>query len=539
MSVLQERVELFSELGTAAELLFSPTALLLVAVGSFLGIIVGAIPGLTGAMLIALALPLTFAMSGELALVLLVSMYVGSVSGGLVTATLLRMPGTPASIMTTLDGYPMAQQGKSGRALALGIGASFIGGMISWGFLVCLAGPMATWSLSFGPFEFTALVLVALVLIMSVSGRSLSLGVLAGAIGVLIAMPGSSPATGVSRWTFGLHELDDGFKLLPVLIGLFAVNQVIRQLLAPDNNQTSPSTSDGRAKRGESNSQHQDLDETEENVSVPSLPDSGDALQFHRQDLRTHGTNLVRSSLIGTWIGILPGIGANIGSVMSYAAAKKASKQPERFGQGSEEGIVASEAANNATVGGALIPLVSMGIPGSVIDAILLGAFVIHGLQPGPMLMQQNPLAVQTIMGALLLANVFTLAFLLVGARSMVRVASIPQYILLPIVMIFCVIGSFALANRMFDVWVMLGFGVAGYLFERAKIPLAPLVIGFVLAPIGEEHLSAGLMQSGGSWLPLIQRPISATLSVVAVVILSWTLWQHFHRNESTESNAP
>ncbi|TWU49847.1 tripartite tricarboxylate transporter permease [Rubripirellula reticaptiva] len=565
---------MFTDLGTAAELLFSPTSLMLVAIGSFLGIIVGAIPGLTGAMLIALALPLTFSMGGELALVLLVSMYVGSVSGGLVTATLLRMPGTPASIMTTLDGYPMAQQGKSGRALALGIGASFVGGMISWGFLVCLAEPMAIWSLSFGPFEFTALVLVAMVLIMSVSGRSLSLGVLAGAIGVLIAMPGSSPATGVSRWTLGLHELDDGFKLLPVLIGLFAVNQVIRQLLCSGNEggvdsklslnrrilhspsgRVEPKRGEGRVlessprlgstlleKEGEV--KLHDLNDEGGNVShasaeSTSVIDSGDALLFHRRDLRTHGPNLLRSSLIGTWIGILPGIGANIGSVIAYAAAKKSSKHPEQFGHGSEEGVVASESANNATIGGALIPLVSMGIPGSVIDAILLGAFVIHGLQPGPMLMQQNPLAVQTIMGALLLANVFTLLFLLVGARSMVRVASIPRYVLLPVVMIFCVIGSFALANRMFDVWVMLGFGVAGYLLERARIPLAPLVIGFVLAPIGEEHLSAGLMQSGGSWLPLIQRPISMTLCVVAAAIFSWTLWQRFHRNDSTHSNAP
>ena len=495
---------LFSELGAVAELLFSPSALSLIALGSFLGIMVGAIPGLTGAMLIALSLPLTFAMSGEHALVLLVSMYVGSVSGGLITATLLRMPGTPASIMTTLDGYPMAQQGNAGRALALGIGSSFVGGMISWAFLVCLAGPMATWSLSFGPFEFFALVLVALVLIASVGGRSLSLGMLSGALGVLIAMPGSSPATGATRWTMGMHELDDGFKLLPVLIGLFAVNQIIQQTL---RNRES---------------------------SKPSIVIADDALRFRKDDAKVHGLNLIRSSLIGTWIGILPGIGANVGSIVAYATAKKASKRPEAFGHGSEEGIVASESANNATVGGALIPLVAMGIPGSVIDAILLGALVIHGLQPGPMLMQQDPLAVQTIMGTLFVANVFTLLFLLMGARAMARAASVPPYVLTPIVMIFCVIGSFALANRMFDVWVMLAFGVVGYLFERGRIPLAPLVIGFVLAPIGEEHISAGLMQSGGSLLPLAQRPIAATLCLIAAGIFAWTLWQRFTPVEET-----
>ena len=325
---------LFSDPGTVLSLLVSPSALLLAVIGSVLGVLVGAIPGLTGAMLIALALPMTYSMPSEYALVLLVSMYVGSVSGGLVTATLLRMPGTPASIMTTLDGYPLTQRGQSGRALALGIGGSFIGGMISWVFLLLLSGPMAKWSLSFGPWEFFALVMVAMVLIATIGGKSLSLGLLSGMVGVMIAMPGTSPATGVPRWTFGMAEMDDGFKLLPVLIGLFAINQVIRQLFdGPDNEPESSSN------------------------------DLGSRLDFRAGDLVRHGWNMFRSSLVGTWIGILPGIGANVGSVVAYSLAKRASKTPEQFGHGSEEGIVASETANNATVGGALIPLVSMGIP--------------------------------------------------------------------------------------------------------------------------------------------------------------------------------
>ncbi|MEL6104553.1 MAG: tripartite tricarboxylate transporter permease [Planctomycetota bacterium] len=475
-------------------LLLSPAALALVATGSVLGILVGGIPGLTGAMLIALALPMTYSMPGELALVLLVSMYVGSVSGGLVTATLLRMPGTPASMMTTLDGYPLAQRGEAGRALALGIGGSFVGGMVSWVFLLCLAVPMARFSLSFGPFEFFALVLVAMVLIVTVGGNSLTLGLLSGAIGVVLAMPGSSPATGKPRLTFGLHVLDDGLKLLPVLIGLFAVNQVIRQVLGG-------STPESSIERAEAN-----------------------RLRFHVTDLRDHGWNLFRSSLIGTWIGILPGIGANVGSIVAYAAAKRASKRPEVFGQGSEEGIVAAETANNATVGGALIPLVAMGIPGSLIDAILLGALVLHGLQPGPMLVQSDPLVVHTIIGTMFVANLATLAVLLVGARWMSHATRIPRHVLVPVVLVFCVIGSYALANRMFDVWVMLAVGVGGYVLERRRIPLAPLVIGFVLAPIAEEHLTAGLMQSGGSFAPLVTQPIALSLVLTAVGMLAWTL---------------
>lgn len=476
-------------------LLLSPSAIVLVGIGSVLGILVGGIPGLTGAMLIALALPLTYSMPGELALVLLISMYVGSVSGGLVTATLLRMPGTPASMMTTLDGYPLAQRGEAGRALALGIGGSFVGGMVSWVFLLCLAVPMARLSLSFGPFEFFALVLVAMVLIVSIGGKSLSLGLLSGAIGVMLAMPGSSPATGQPRLTFGLHALDDGLKLLPVLIGLFAVNQVIRQVFGGP-------TTESSIERAEAN-----------------------RLRFHGRDLRDHGWNLLRSSLIGTWIGILPGIGANVGSIVAYAAAKRASKRPEAFGQGSEEGIVAAETANNATVGGALIPLVAMGIPGSLIDAILLGAMVLHGLQPGPMLVQSDPLIVYTIIGTMFVANIMTLFVLLATARWMSRAARIPRYVLVPVVLVFCVIGSYALANRMFDVWVMLAIGVGGYVLECRRIPLAPLVIGFVLTPIAEEHLTAGLMQSGGSFVPLLTHPIALALVLTSAAMLAWTVW--------------
>ena len=482
-----------TEIGPLIELMVTPAAIALVVIGGTLGVVVGAIPGLTGAMLIALTLPLTFGMSGEHALILLVSMYVGSVSGGLVTATLLRIPGTPASIMTTLDGYPMARRGQAGRALGLGIGASLVGGMIAWGFLVLLAGPMAEWSLAFGPFDFFSLVLVALVLVASVGSGSPTLGLFSGLLGMLIAMPGTSPATGMTRWTLGIQELDDGFKLLPVLIGLFAVNQVIRESL----------TWAGQPARS---------------VSI----DASSGLRL--SDWRRHVLNLLRSSLIGTWVGILPGVGANVGSMMAYSAAKSASRTPERFGQGCEEGIVAAESANNATVGGALIPLIAMGIPGSVIDAILLGALVIHGLQPGPLLMQQNPLAVHTIFAALLCANLFVFALMNFSSRWIAHLTVVPRWLLVPVILSFCVVGAYALANRMFDVWVMLAFGLIGWALERCRVPLAPLVIGFVLAPIAEEHLTAGLMQSGGSITPMLTSPVSLIFCSMATATLIWTL---------------
>ena len=499
-----------SDLPSTIQFLVTPASLGLMALGTSLGVIVGAVPGLTGAMLIALTLPLTFGMSGESALILLVSMYVGSVSGGLITATLLRMPGTPAAIMTTLDGFPLAKRGQAGRALGLGVSASFVGGMISWGFLVLLAKPMADWSVSFGPFEFFALVLMALVLMASVGGPSLSKGLLSGFLGILAAMPGTSPGTGQVRWTFGIHAMDDGFNLLPVLIGLFAVNQIIRDIVH--------------------------IDEPIESIQLNRR-----GLFLRLADWKKQGVNLMRSSVIGTWIGILPGIGANIGSIVAYSAARSTSKEPERFGNGSEEGIVASEAANNATVGGALIPLIAIGVPGSVIDAILLGSLVIHGLQPGPLLFAEQPQIVYTIMGTMLLANIFMFVFMLASVGWLSKLSRVPRSLMLPVILTFCVVGSFALANRSFDVWVMLGFGLFGFALERMRIPLAPFVIGFVLAPVAEEHLSAGLLQSGGSFLPLITRPVSLAFCLVAAAMLGWTLVRRSrgrHRMPATGESA-
>lgn len=483
-----------------------PVNLLWVGIGTMLGILVGAIPGLTGAMLIALSLPLTYAMQPSEAMVLLVSMYVGSISGGLITATLLRMPGTPASVITTLDGYPMARAGKPGRALGLGIMASFAGGLISWGFLILLAEPISHISTELGDFDYFALVLVALVLIASVSGKSLAAGVFSGFLGILVTIPGESPATGDTRWTWGIEQLNNGFDLLPVLIGLFAVSQVIHEVA----------------------SREKKVEEISQIAPEGILLGVGDWLR--------HMINMIRSSVIGTWVGILPGIGANVGSVMAYSAAKSVSKQPEAFGTGSEEGIVASEAANNATIGGALIPLVAMGIPGSVIDAILLGALVLHGLQPGVLLFHNHPEIVYTIIFTMLIANLTMFGMMLLSAKWISKLATIPRVYLLPVVVVFCVVGSYALNNRMFDVWVMLGFGVVGFMMERSRIPLAPFVIGFVLAPIAEEKLGAGLQATGGSYAPLVTRPVALTFVLISLVLVVWPIlkmWRNSGRGDT------
>jgi len=481
--------------------IISARGLLLMACGTILGITVGAIPGLTGAMLIALALPMTFSMEPGPAFILLVSMYVGAVSGGLITATLLRMPGTPASIMTTLDGYPMAKAGNPGRALGLGITASFVGGIISWLFLVALSAPIALYSTRLGAFDFFSLVLLALVLIASVGGKSLSLSFFSASCGILASLPGIDLATGELRLTFGYEELNGGLKLLPVLIGLFAISQIIS-----------------------------DISRIGEKIEVIPVKKRKEML-FKLKDWRNQAANLVRSSVIGTWVGILPGVGANIGSVAAYSAARSMAPPTERdkFGKGSEYAVVASESANNATVGGALIPLISLGIPGSVIDAILLGALLVHGLQPGPLLFQQNPIMVYTIMGTTLVANVFMFLFMIFAVKHITKLARIPRGLLMPVILVFCVIGSYALSYRMFDVWTMILFGLLGFGFERLKIPLAPFVIGFVLAPVAEENLLTGLMGSNGSYLPLVQRPVSLFFVGLSILLLTSSIYKRYH----------
>lgn len=469
--------------------------------GVSVGALVGAIPGLTGAMVIALTVPLTFAMPENAALALLVSLYTGSVGGGLVTATLLKIPGTPASMITILDAYPMTQRGEGKRALRLGIVSSCAGGLISGLALFFLSQPMAEWSVRLGAFDLFALTAMALCFISAVAEpgpRGMIRGALSGALGCLATLPGTHPATGEIRFTGGWNALDDGISLLPVLIGLFAFSQAFRDCLS----RAEPTSNPCARHRGA----------------------AGDRSPRLQSRWRILSRGILRSSVIGTVIGILPGIGANVGSTVSYGVAKHLSKSPEDFGKGSEEGLVASESANNATVGGALIPLISLGIPGSVVDAILLGAFVIHGLQPGPLLFVNHPLTVQSLIGAYFLSNMVLVAVMLVLSRWFAKIAGIPKSYLAPFILLLCIVGSYCLNNRMFDVHVMIGFGFAGLLFSRWSIPPAPFVIGFVLTPILEENLGAGLMISGGSYLPLFTSPFSVTCLLFSGLILAASL---------------
>lgn len=495
-----------SALSTAIMQILTPWSFFMLFTGTLLGIVVGAIPGLTGAMLIALTLPLTFYMEPFNAVVLLIAMYVGAISGGLITATLMRMPGTPASVMTTFDGYPMARSGRPGRALGLGITASFVGGLIAWSVLLTITKPLSILATRFGPFEYFTLIMMAMVLIASASEGSMVKGLLSGLLGMLVSMPGVDPASGMPRLTFDWYLLNGGLQLLPVLIGTFAVSQIIADTL--------------------------DIHDKPERTEV-----ANDSVLMSFRDLKRNGVNMIRSSFIGTGIGILPGIGASIGSVVAYTTAKNMSKTPEEFGKGSEEGIIASEAANNATVGGALVPLIAMGIPGSVIDAILIGALTIHSIQPGPTLFLTNSDIVWAMIATCLLANILMFILMTSSVRHIASMIYLPRSFVLPVVAVFCVVGSYALNNTMFDVWVMLLFGVIGFMLERAKIPLGPFVIGFVLAPLAEEKLRSGLMMTAGDFTPVFTRPFPLFFTIMAVILLIWPFWTEHKRKRAAKTD--
>ena len=477
-----------TELAAAALSLADPFALLLVLAGVLTGLVVGAIPGLNGAMVIALALPLTYGFTPAQAMLLLVALYVGAISGGLVTAILFRIPGTPASVVTTFDGHPMALRGEAGRALKIAIGSSFVGGMVAAVALFVISEPLSRAAAHLSFFDMFALVILAMTLIAFVSEGRLVAGLLSGLLGMLAAMPGYDPSSGQLRLTAGQGWLSGGFGLLPVLIGVFAVSQAMGEVL-----------SIGR--KGE----------------VISMTDRG------RLGLRFWGRaapNMLRSGVIGTVIGVLPGIGAAIGSLVAYAAARGLSKSPHQFGTGADAGIVASESANNATVGGALVPLVAMGIPGSVIDAVLLGALLVHGLKPGPLLFTTNPDVVYSIMVGYVAANVAMVVMLSLLVGRIAKLVLLPRAGLVPAILVFCVVGSYAISGRMTDVWIMIGFGIAGFLLERARIPLGPFVIGIVLAPIAETSLRSGLMSTAGDPTPLFVGMVSGPLLALSLLLI-------------------
>jgi len=481
---------MFEQLLKGALLIMEPYNFLAVLIGVIAGVIIGALPGLTSPMGVALLIPFTYGMKPIPALAMLTALYCGGTFGGSISAILVRAPGTPAAAATTFDGYPLAQKGQAGKALGTACISSSLGGLFSVFVLILLAPQLANFALRFGPAEYFALSLFGLSMLSSISEQSTLKNLIGGLTGVLLAMVGIEEISGFSRFDFGLPELMHGISFVPVMIGLFAGSEVFRQIARPGGIQL-----------------------LAKNISV-TLPTW--------QEIKEMRATMTRSALIGTYIGILPAEGGTIASFIGYNEAKRFSKHPEKFGTGILEGVAAPETANNAATGGAMVPTLALGIPGSGTTAVILGAMMIQGLRPGPLLFIQHVDLVYAIFIGMFLANLIFLVVGLVGAKAFAQVVRVPPYILTPIIMVLCVVGSYALNNNIADVWIMIVCGVVGYYMRRHGFATAPIVLGLVLGPLIEVNFRRALIIFDNNLTPFFTRPYSALFLVLTLLGLSW-----------------
>lgn len=475
----------------------TPSVLGLIVIGVLFGIIGGSIPGITVTMAILVVFPFTFTMDPVSGVSLMVGVFVGGYSGGIVAGVMLGIPGTPSSITTVYDGYPMAQKGEPGRALGIGVASSFLGTIISVAVLVFFGPLIASFSMNFRPWEITALIVFALTLVAGLSNGALLKGLLAAALGLLITTVGYDRNSNL-RFDFGIPAFGSGFEILPVMIGIFAFSQLLGNI----------------EKLKDEKSETKKIDT---NVSIPY----GQILK----DMAGQKLNTLRSSLIGSLVGALPGTGGTVANFLSYDQAKKFSKTPEEFGKGTPSGIVASEASNSAVAGGAFVPTLALGIPGDLPMAIMMGVLILHGITPGPMMFEQNPVLVGAIYASLLIGAVVMVLCNLLLVRWFAKISLIPQQILVPVVLMLCAIGAYALNNNLFDIWVLFIFGIIGYLLWKAEVPLTPLILGVVLGNNLERQLFRAL-ELHESWLTFLTRPLSALFLALAVASILFSLYQ-------------
>ncbi len=477
--------------------------LLMIIVGVVSGIIIGALPGLSATMGVVLLLPLTFSMGIIPSLMLLLGVYCGAVYGGSITAILIRTPGTPAAAATVLDGYEFAKRGEGGRAIGVSTVSSAIGGLVSCVALLTIAPILSKFALQFSAAEYFALAVFGLTIIGCVSGKSVVRGLLAGVIGLIVATVGIDNTSGTLRYTMGSVSMLSGFSIIPAMIGLFALPQVIMGL-----------------------EQGKEKERVLQKVTRV-LPSKEDFKKIFPLSL-IFGT-------VGTFIGAVPGTGATIASFLSYNEARRWSKHPEKFGTGVVEGIIAPESANNGVSGGALIPLLTLGVPGDVTTAVLLGAFLIQGLQAGPMLFTEHPDIVYSIFTGMFVINIVMLVAGLFGQKIFIKIVSMPNFIIVPMIFILCVVGSFAINNSIFDVGVMFCFGLFGYVLNKLEIPEAPVVIGLILGPLVESSLRRALILSKGSMMIFIQKPISAIFLLLSLLSMSWPYFAKLYKARMTQ----
>jgi len=473
-------------------------------VGTVVGLVFGAIPGLTFSMALALLVPLSFGMQTTPAIALLLGTYVGGMTGGSVSSILLGIPGTPSSAATVFDGHPLAQRGEAGVALGTAVVASVFGGLFSLGVMMLLLEQVAALAIRFGPAEIFALVLFGLSTICGLAERSIVRGLVAGTLGLMLMVIGLDDLDGVARLTFGTVQLQQGVNLLVAMIGLFAVPQVIKIFM--EHGRTEPAKIPERLR-----------------ARLPSLAQLKERLWL-----------MVRCAGIGTGIGAIPGTGGPIAAFLAYDHARRFSRRPEDFGKGELSGIAAPESANNAVTGGALIPLLSLGIPGDPATAVILGGLLVHGLQPGPLLFRTHLSAIYALYFAVVLAYVVILIVQVLGIRIFVRVLRVPQHLLAVGIVVMCVLGSYAIRNSIFDVYLMGIMGMAGYVLQRLRIPIAPVVLGLVLGETLERQYRTALILSEGSHKIFVSSvPAVLFLSLTAMAI-GWQVWSSVRARSGT-----
>ncbi|MCQ2453621.1 MAG: tripartite tricarboxylate transporter permease [Clostridia bacterium] len=472
----------------------TPTGIFLMFIGVAVGIVFGALPGLSATMAIALFLPVTYAMASTDAMTLLMALFIGAISGGLISAILLHIPGTPSSVATCFDGHPLVKKGQAAKALGVGVVFSFIGTVFSTVLLMFIAPEIAKVALNFGQYEFFSIAIFSLTMIATLSSGNVVKGVMSGVIGFMFSTVGTDAIEGVPRFTFEMASLKGGFDMLAVMIGLFAVGEIIS------------AAQESRQPAGELMAQ----------PSMKGIKGFG----FTMKEFWGQMVNCIRSGIIGMGIGILPGIGGGTSNVLAYTVAKNSDKHPEEFGTGRIDGLVASETANNATIGGAMVPLLTLGIPGDTTTAMLLGALTLHGLTPGPLLFQNQAEVVYGIFAAMLICSVIMLFMEFFGLRIFVKLLTIPKYILLPCIFVLCGIGAYALKNNMTQVYACLIFGALGFGFKKFDIPSTPFILGFILGPLAESNYRRGMIRTKGSFLPFLQSPIAIVFLAIAAIVL-------------------
>ena len=501
-----------------------PLLILMVFAGTVVGVIFGAIPGLTATMAVTICLPMTYSMSDSRAIALLMALYIGGISGGLVSSIMLNIPGTPASMVTAFDGAPMAKKGEAGKALGTGIFYSFLGTMFGLIAMVILSPVLANVAIKFGPFEYCALSIFSLSLVIALTGKDMVKGMCAALLGVIFATFGISATDSVIRYNFGMVEMQSGFTQLVVLIGLYAIPEVVAVAMAVKQPKVSYAT----------------------NGQLTKIKGLG----FTVKDFVGQIKNFFIAAFIGTGIGILPGIGGGTAGIMSYTMIKNTSKYPEKFGTGIMDGVVASETANNSAIGGAMIPLLTLGIPGDGVTAILLGSLIVHGVAPGPLIFDKSGALMYSIYACIGLSAIFMCISMFLGLRGIIKILSAPQNYLMPVILAMCCVGAFGSSNRLFDVWCLLIFGLVAVLVKSFKMPAMPVAIGFILGPIFEQNLrqaegyltkkmrnDAGEVVTYLNWSELLNHPIAIAIVVMTVIVVALSLWSN-HRAKVREEQA-